>query len=127
MAAAPHAGKRVGKVGAALTAVAVIATAICVASATKALDFQTVMAMNEAIWSLGILDRSAASAVPLLLSTFEATPEVRGWLAESLVEITRGTPNEDRVITSLASAWGTASQEQRAVFARSLRSLGLKS
>ena len=98
-----------------------------VASSKQALDSHTELKLKEAIWSLGILGRSAATAVPLLLSTFEAVPEVRGLLAESLVEITRGTPDEERVIASLASAWGTASREQRAVFARALRSLGPKS
>lgn len=97
------------------------------ASAKKAPDVHTVMKLKGAVWSLGILGRSAASAVPLLLSTFEATPEVRELLAESLVEITRGTPDEDRVIAIIASAWESASRDQKAVFARALRSLGPKS
>jgi hypothetical protein len=46
--------------------------------------------------------------VPLLLSTFEAAPEssdvVREVIPEALVEITRGTPDEDRVLASLAKA-----------------------
>jgi HEAT repeat protein len=85
----------------------------------------------EAAWSLGILGRAAAPAVPLLISTFEAAPEgsdqLRGIIAEALVEITRGTRDEDRVIASLARAWTTAPPEQKTVLARALRSLGPKS
>jgi hypothetical protein len=86
----------------------------------------------EAAWSLGILGRFAVSAVPLLLSTFEAAPvvsdeDLRGLIAESLAVISRGTPDEDRVIASLAKAWKTAPKEQKAVIARALRSLGPKS
>ena len=76
----------------------------------------------EAAWSLGILGRSAASAVPLLISTFEAAPEssdvVREVIAEALAEISRGTPDEDRVLASLAKAWKTAPKTQKTVFAR---------
>jgi HEAT repeat protein len=85
----------------------------------------------EAAWSLGILGRSAASAVPLLISTLEAAPEssdvVREVIAEALAEISRGTPDEDRVLASLAKAWKTASKKQKTVLARALRSLGPKS
>ncbi len=66
--------------------------------------------LAEAVWSLGILGRSAAPAVPLLLSTFESAREVsnlRGLTAEALAEISRGTPDEDRVLASLARAWKT--------------------
>ncbi len=84
----------------------------------------------EAAWSLGILGRSAASAVPLLLSTLEAAPEssdvVREVIAEALAEISRGTPDEDRVLASLAKAWKTAPKKQKTVLARALRSLGPK-
>ena len=87
--------------------------------------------LAEAAWSLGILGRYAASAVPLLLSTLAASPEtadnLRGIIAESLAEISRGTPDEDRVIASLAKAWKTAPKERKAVIARALRSLGPKS
>jgi HEAT repeat protein len=87
--------------------------------------------LAEAAWSLGILGRSAASSVPLLTSTFEAAPEkselLRGIIAEALVEITRGTPDEDRVIATLATAWKTAPRSQRPVLARALRNLGPKS
>ena len=61
--------------------------------------------LAETVWSLGILGRSAAAAVPLLLSTFESAREVsnlRGMTAESLAEISRGTPEEDRVLACLA-------------------------
>jgi HEAT repeat protein len=85
----------------------------------------------EAAWSLGIFGRSAASAVPLLIASFEAAPKAANSLrqvtAEALVEITRGTPDADRVITSLAKAWKTAPEQQQVVLARALRSLGPKS
>ncbi len=86
--------------------------------------------LAEAVWSLGILGRSAAPAVPLLLSTFESAREVcnlRGLTAEALAEISRGTPDEDRVLACLASAWKTSPQEQKAAIARALRRLGPKS
>jgi HEAT repeats len=96
----------------------------------QGLKHQRELRQMEAAWSLGILGRSAASAVPLLLSTFEAAPEasdhLRGLTAEALVEIVRGTPDEDRVVASLAKAWKTAPQKQKTVFARALRSLGPK-
>jgi HEAT repeat protein len=88
----------------------------------------------EAAWSLGIFGRASASAVPLLITTFEAGPAapkeaantLRQVTAEALVEITRGTHDEDRVIATLAKALKTAPQEQKAVLARALRSLGPK-
>jgi HEAT repeat protein len=86
--------------------------------------------LAEAVWSLGILGRSAAPAVPLLLSTFESAREasnLRGLTAESLAEISRGTPDEDRVLASLASVWKTAPKEQKSAIARALRRLGPKS
>ena len=87
--------------------------------------------LAEAAWSLGILGRSAAPAVPLLLSIFDAAPESSDNLpeiiTEALAEITRGTPDEDRVIASLARAWKTAPKEQKPALARALRSLGPKS
>jgi HEAT repeat protein len=86
--------------------------------------------LAEAVWSLGILGRPAAPAVPLLLSTFESAPEasnLRGLTAESLAEISRGTPDEDRVLASLARAWKTAPQEQKTTITRALRRLGPKS
>jgi len=97
-----------------------------------ALPFASEEAMAEAAWSLGILGRFAASAVPVLLSTFETAPEtsdhnLRELIAESLAEITRGTADEDRVIAILAKAWKTAPKQQKAVLARALRSLGPKS
>lgn len=78
-------------------------------------------------WSLGILGRNAAAAVPMLISTFEAASENRSIIAESLAAITRGTQDEDRVIKTLAKAWTTATPTQRTRFARALRSLGPKS
>ena len=97
----------------------------------EAMKYQVEFRQAEAVWSLGILGRSAASAVPLLLSTFEAAPQastdLRQILAESLAEISRGTPDEDRVIASLAKAWKTASKPEKTAMARALRSLGPKS
>ncbi len=84
----------------------------------------------KAAWSLGILGRSAAPAVPLLLSLFESARKVsnlRGVTAESLVEISRGTPDEDRVLACLARAWETSPPEQKAAIARALRRLSPKS
>ena len=84
----------------------------------------------KAVWCLGILGRSAAPAVPLLLSTFESAHEVsnlRGLTAESLAEISRGTPDEDRVLACLAKAWETSPQEQKSAIARALRRLSPKS
>ncbi len=86
--------------------------------------------LAEAVWSLGIIGRPAASAVPVLLSTFESAREVsnlRGGTAEALAEISRGTAEEDRVIGTLAKAWRTASQEQKPAITRALRRLGPKS
>ncbi len=83
----------------------------------------------KAVWCLGILGRSAAPAVPLLLSTFESARKVsnlRGETAEALAEISRGTPDEDRVLAFLASAWETSPQEQKTAIARALRRLGPK-
>ena len=97
----------------------------------KALEPQKEFRLAEAVWSLGILGRSSAPAVPLLLSTFESALEapdhLLGLTAESLAEISRGTPDEDRVLASLARAWKTAPQVQKTVIARALRSLGPKS
>ena len=67
----------------------------------------------KAVWCLGILGRSAAPAVPLLLSTFESARKVSnltGATAESLAEISRGTPDEERVLACLAKAWETSPQ-----------------
>ncbi len=86
--------------------------------------------LAEAVWSLGILGRSAAPAVPLLLSTFESARKasnLRGVTAESLAEISRGTPDEDRVLACLAAAWKTSPQEQKAAITRALRRLSPKS
>lgn len=87
--------------------------------------------LAEDVWSLGILGRSAAPAVPLLLTTFESAPvssdHLRGLIAESLAEITRGAPAEDRVLATLAKARKTAPADQKAVLARALRSMGPKS
>ncbi len=86
--------------------------------------------LAEAVWSLGILGRPASSAVPLLLSTFESAREVcnlRGLTAEALAEISRGTPEADRVIATLAIAWKTAPQEQKPAITRALRRFGPKS
>ncbi len=86
--------------------------------------------LAEAVWSLGILGRSAAPAVPLLLSTFESAREIsnlRGMTAESLAEISRGTPDEDRVLDCLARAWKTSPEEQKTAIARALRRLSPKS
>lgn len=84
----------------------------------------------KAVWCLGILGRSAALAVPLLLSTFESARPVsnlRGLTAESLAEISRGTPDKDRVLACLASAWKTSPREQKNALARALRRLSPKS
>jgi hypothetical protein len=84
----------------------------------------------EAVWSLGILGRPAAPAVPVLLSTFESAREasnLRGLTAEALAEITRGTPDDDRVITTLAKAWRTAPGKQKTAIARALQRLSPKS
>ncbi len=84
----------------------------------------------KAVWCLGILGRSAAPAVPLLISTFESARQVsnlRGLTAEALAEITRGTPDEDRVVACLARAWETSPQEQKPAIARALRRLTPKS
>jgi hypothetical protein len=84
----------------------------------------------KAVWCLGILGRSAAPAVPLLLSTFESARKVsnlRGTTAEALAEITRGTPDEDRVLACLARAWETSHKEQKTAIARALRRLSPKS
>jgi HEAT repeat protein len=86
--------------------------------------------LAEAVWSLGILGRSAAPAVPLLLSTFESARRVsnlRGQTAEALAEISRGTPDEDRVLACLARAWETSPKEQKTAIARALRRLRPKS
>jgi hypothetical protein len=85
--------------------------------------------LAEAIWSLGILGRPAVPAVPLLLSTFESAREssnLRGLTAEALAEITRGTPDEDRVFATLAKAWKTAPEGQKTAIARAIRRLGPK-
>jgi HEAT repeat protein len=86
--------------------------------------------LAEAIWSLGILGRPAVPAVPLLLSTFESargSSNLRGLTAEALAEITRGTPDEDRVLATLAKAWKTAPEGQKTAIARAIRRLGPKS
>lgn len=89
------------------------------------------MRQRAAAWSLGFLGRAATSAVPLLISTFEAAPKAsddfRGTIALSLAVISRGTPDEDCVVASLANAWRTAPQRQKTVLARALQSLGPKS
>ncbi len=101
------------------------------AASRKDLHDQIEFRQAEAAWSLGILGRYAAPAVPLLLSTFEAAPGnaeiLRGIVAEALAEITRGTPDDDRVIAVLAKAWKTAPAVQKTAFARALRTLGPKS
>jgi HEAT repeat protein len=84
----------------------------------------------EAVWSLGILGRPAAPAVQVLLSTFDSAREasnLRGLSAESLAEISRGTPEEDRVLARLTRSWKTARREQKTAIARALRRLGPKS
>ncbi|WP_165249480.1 HEAT repeat domain-containing protein [Paludisphaera soli] len=86
--------------------------------------------LAEAAWSLGILGRSAASAAPLLLATYEAAPRdadlLRGIVAEALVEVARGTPDEDRALATLAGSWAAATPKQRPVLARALRAFGPK-
>ncbi len=88
--------------------------------------------MAEAIWSLGILGRASAPAMPLLLTTFEALPDsespddLRGLTAEALAAIARETPDEDRVLASLAKAWNTAPPKSKVAMTRALRSLGPK-
>jgi hypothetical protein len=90
------------------------------------------MRQRAAAWSLGFLGRAAMSAVPLLISTFEAAPDAsddfRETIALALAEISRGTPDEDRVVASLARAWRTApDQRQKTKFARALQKLGPRS
>jgi hypothetical protein len=101
------------------------------AGAGQGSKYRIEFTLAEAAWSLGILGRSAAPAAPLLLAILESAPpgsdHLRGLAAESLAEISRGTPDEDRVIASLAKAWKTAPQEQKTVITRALRSLGPKS
>jgi hypothetical protein len=88
------------------------------------------MRQHAAAWSLGYLGRSATAALPLLISTFEAAPQsaddLRGTLAVALAEVSRGTPDEDRVVAILAKAWQTASQRQKIQLTRVLQSLGPK-
>ena len=55
------------------------------------------------------------------------SPTSAGLTAESLAEISRGTPDEDRVLACLAKAWETSPQEQKAAIARALRRLSPKS
>lgn len=80
--------------------------------------------MAEAIWSLGILGRASAPAMPLLLTTFEALPDsespddLRGLTAEALAAIARETPDEDRVLASLAKAWNTAPPKSKVAMTR---------
>jgi HEAT repeat protein len=97
----------------------------------KTMDDATEFVLAEAVWSLGIFGRSAAAAVPLLLSTFESSlrtsDHLAGLTAESLAEISRGAPDEDRVLASLAKGWKTAPENQKAGIARALRRLGPKS
>jgi hypothetical protein len=67
--------------------------------------------------------------VPLLLSTFESArqvPNLRGMTAESLAEIGRGTPDEDRVLACLARAWKTSPHQQKTAITRALRRLSPK-
>jgi len=82
----------------------------------------------EAAWSLGILGRSAASAAPLLIATYEGAPRdadlLRGIVAEALVEVARGTPDEARALATLANSWEAASPKQRPPLARALRAFG---
>jgi hypothetical protein len=89
------------------------------------------MRQRAAAWSLGILGQAATSAVPLLISTFDAAPKAsddfRGTIALSLIEISQGAPVEDRLVASLAKAWRTAPQGQETRLARALQSLGPKS
>jgi HEAT repeat protein len=87
--------------------------------------------LGEAIWSLGILGRPAAPAIPVLLSVLETLRDTPGRnnrrvTAEALAEITRGTPDEDRVLAALAKAWTSATPQEKPVFARALRSFGPK-
>ena len=93
-------------------------------------QYRNELTQAEAAFSLGILGRSAAPAVPVLLATFEgalaSSDKVRETCAEALAEITRGTPDEDRLIATLADAWKAAPPRQKTVFARALRSLGSK-
>jgi HEAT repeat protein len=103
---------------------------------SEVLSLPNTVRQQAAAWSLGILGRSAAPAVPLLIKAFDEFPNDpkgprgdydRGTIALSLAEITRGTPDEDRVIGSLAMAWKTAPPALRNALAQALRSLGPKS
>jgi hypothetical protein len=90
------------------------------------------MRQRAAAWSLGFLGRAATSAVPLLISTFEAAPnasdDLHNAIALALVEISQGTPDEDHVVASLARAWRTApNQWQKTELTRALQRLGPKS
>jgi HEAT repeat protein len=91
---------------------------------------------QAAAWSLGILGRTAAPAVPLLIKAFDEFPNDpknqrgdfdRGTIALALAEITKGTPDADRVIASLAKEWRTAPPALKPHLAKALRSLGSKS
>ena len=87
--------------------------------------------LAEAVWSLGILGRSASPAVPTLFSVLETLRDTEGnsnrrVTAEALAEITRGTPDEDSALAALAKAWSSATPQENPVFARALRSFGPK-
>jgi len=88
------------------------------------------MGQNGVAWSLGLLGRSAAPAVPQLISTFEAAPKnsefFRGRIALALAQISQGTPDEDRVIASLARAWPTEQSPLKIHLTAALRILGPK-
>jgi HEAT repeat protein len=105
-------------------------------AAARAVKQRKQFRQAEAVWSLGVLGRSAAPAVPLLLETFESAPAedsddlqggLRALIAEALAEIGRETPDEDRIREALAKALKAAPQAQKLVIARALRSLGPKS
>jgi HEAT repeat protein len=94
------------------------------------------MRQQAAAWSLGVLGRTAAPAVPLLISAFETFPNDpknpsgdfdRGTIALSLAEITRGTPDADRVSAALAKEWKTARPALKSSLSQALQSLGPKS
>lgn len=88
------------------------------------------MGQNGVAWSLGLLGRSAAPAVPQLISTFEAAPKnsefFRGRIALALAQISQGTADEDRVIESLAKAWPTVQSPLKTHLTAALRMLGPK-
>ena len=82
---------------------------------------------NAAAWSLGVLGRNSAAAVPDLLAAYRAAGddlELRTTIPFALAEITAGTPDAPHVLKALATAWKTAPPEQKTPLSKVLRRLG---